>query len=441
MTVTRVLNVLRLSLFALGYGMTGALMGGTLNRVMIAELGFAATLVGLFFAAPLVDAPLRIWLGHRSDAYPILGRRREPYVVAGSLLAGLGVVLAVRFALGGPGSLMRNAAILLAFVVYGFGRNLSHNTFQALLADTFSGPSRARAMTGYEVSTIVGLVIGATVLGRSLGEFDPRRLQDICLAAVALAFVLAVVSVAGQERPSAATAAAAARAREAGFGDIIRTVVVGDRQIRLIFAVVFLTMVGTLAQDILLEPFGGLVLGMSVGQTTALTGFWGIGVMTAMLLSGNLLIPRLGALTVLRGGLLATMAVFAGVIASGAARDPGLFRGAVLVMGLGTGVAGAGLLTLIISSTTAVRAGLLLGVWGFANLLGRSFGGLMGGAVVDAIQRVAGGSALAAYSAVFAMEGAMLAAAFALSFRVDFAHSRAGGEAAPPKGPPAPAAL
>jgi BCD family chlorophyll transporter-like MFS transporter len=421
----RILAIARLGLFTVGYGFTGALMGGTLNRVMIAELGFAASLVGLFFAAPLIDAPLRIWLGHRSDAFPILGRRREPYVVAGSLLAGLGVLGAVRLALAGPGGIGRTAGIMVAFVIYGFGRNLSHNTFQALLADTFTGPSRARAMTGYEVATLIGLVAGSGIIGKALGSFDPGRLFTVCTAAVSAAFLLAAAAVVGQERPSEETEAAARRARGIPFAEIIRSIIAGDPQIRLIFTVVFLTMVGTLAQDILLEPFGGLVLGMEVGATTQLTAFWGMGVLVSMLLTGNLLIPRLGAMPALRIGLAATVAIFVAVILAGATGNAGIFRGIVGVMGLGTGIAGAGLLTLIISSTTSTRAGLFLGVWGFANLLGKAFGGLLGGAVVDGVQRLAGGTPLIAYSMVFALEAVMLATAFVLSFRIDFARSRA----------------
>jgi hypothetical protein len=76
------LAVLRLAAFPLGYGITGALAGGTLNRIMVAEMGLPLTLVGFLFALPLLEAPLRVWLGYRSDGYPILGRRREPYIVA-----------------------------------------------------------------------------------------------------------------------------------------------------------------------------------------------------------------------------------------------------------------------------------------------------------------------------------------------------------------------
>ena len=57
------LDALRLAAFPLGYGITGALAGGTLNRIMVAELGLPLTLVGFLFALPLLEAPLRVWFG------------------------------------------------------------------------------------------------------------------------------------------------------------------------------------------------------------------------------------------------------------------------------------------------------------------------------------------------------------------------------------------
>ena len=91
----QVADAVRLAAFPVGYGLTGALAGGTLNRIMIAEKGLPVTLVGFLFALPLLEAPLRVWLGYRSDGYPLFGRRREPYIVAGSLIAGLGLALSV----------------------------------------------------------------------------------------------------------------------------------------------------------------------------------------------------------------------------------------------------------------------------------------------------------------------------------------------------------
>ncbi len=90
--VLQVINVLRMALFPLSYGMIGALMGSTLNRVMIADIGFSVLWVGLFFALPDLVAPVRVWLGYRSDGYPLAGRRREPYIMLGALVVGLAAV-------------------------------------------------------------------------------------------------------------------------------------------------------------------------------------------------------------------------------------------------------------------------------------------------------------------------------------------------------------
>jgi BCD family chlorophyll transporter-like MFS transporter len=419
-------SALRLAAFPLGYGVVGALVGGTLNRIMVAELGLPVSLVGVLFALPMLEAPLRVWLGYRSDGYPILGRRREPYIVAGSLLASLGMLASVRLmtaeGVGGPPLV---GGLVLLFALYGFGRNLAHNAFQALVADRFEGRARSRALTLYEVATMVGLVAGATVLGAALRDYAPERLLAATLGALSAAFALTLLAALGQERPSAGLEQAAARARATPFLAALRCILLGDPQVRRFFLLIVCTFIGTLAQDVLLEPYGALVLGMSVSATTQLTAFWGMGVLSAMLLSGTLLLRVTGHLALLRVGLVATVLVFAGVIATGLMGSPDLFRGLVGVMGLGTGIAGAGLLGAIASFTTAVRAGLLMGVWGMASLLGKAVGSLFGGVVVDGMLVVTSGAPFAAYATVFALEAAILAVALGVSFRLRTEVSRA----------------
>lgn len=423
-TVLTWLNILRLAGFSLGYGLTGALVGGTLNRVMIADLGIGASLVGIFFAVPLFVSPVRVWLGYRSDGYLILGKRREPYIIVGALLSGVGVALATFLALQMTDRrtwLM--LGVLLAFVIYGFGRNLGHNTFQALLSDRFHGDARPRAITGYEVATLLGLVIGAGGLGAALEQFDPARLVTVTLATVSLVFVLSLLAAVQQEPDTHLGQAAAEKARQVPFGEVIRSVVMADPQVRLFFALVVFTFIGTLAQDVLLEPYGALVLGMAVGDTTRLTAFWGVGVLISMALSGAVLIKFLGYMPILRLGLIMSILVFIGLIITGWYGDVGVFRNLVFVMGLGTGLAGAGMLTIIINFTSVIRAGLLMGVWGFANLLGRAAGSVIGGSMVDLVLW-GGGSAFTAYAAVFALEAILLLVALYLSTRLNIGASQ-----------------
>jgi BCD family chlorophyll transporter-like MFS transporter len=422
--VIRILNNIRLAFFPIAYGLSGALIGGTLNRIMIAELDIPATLVAMFFAVPLLVSPVRVWLGYRSDGFPIFGRRREPYIVMGAVLIGLGVIGATMIPINTAGSpILLLIGGFVAFLIYGIGRNFGHNSFQALLSDRFQGDQRPRAITLYEVATLLGLVMGAGGLGSALEVYDPARLIQVAIAVAIIILILATFASLGQEPRSDTVEMAAEKAREIPFRNVLREFILADPQVRLFFILVFFTFVGTLAQDVLLEPYGALVLGMEVGETTRLTAFWGVGVMVSMLLSGVFLIKWLGFMRVMRIGIISSALVFIGVIISGVLGNPDLFRGLVLVMGLGTGLAGAGMLTGVINFTTVIRAGMLLGVWGVANMVGHAFGSLMGGGVVDLVRALTG-NALAAYATVFTLEVVFLLIALFLSFQLEMGESK-----------------
>jgi len=356
-----------------------------------------------------------------------MGRRREPYIVLGALLIGLGIVAVSSLItqLSGPAALA--APVLLAFAVYGIGRNLGHNTFQALVSDRFSGRERTRAATLYEVATLLGMVMGSGIIGKVLETYDPAQLVVVAWWVALVLLVLALSAAIGQERYAIVAGGAAERARAIPFSTVLREIVVTDPQVRRFFLLVMFTFVGTLAQDVILEPYGALVLHMNVGETTRLTSFWGLGVLISMLLSGAVLLRRFGHLTILRAGIIASILVFLGLIIAGLMGKPGLMKGMVFLMGLGTGLAGAGMLSAAISFTTRVRAGMLMGVWGVANLVGHAAGSLMGGTVVDLV-RVTTGNNLAAYGTVFALEILMLIVALFLSMRVSIQTSFAGKE-------------
>ena len=80
-------RLLRLALFQVSVGMTIVLLNGTLNRVMIVELGTPAWLVAPMIALPVLIAPFRALIGHRSDTHrSVLGWRRVPYIWFGTLM-------------------------------------------------------------------------------------------------------------------------------------------------------------------------------------------------------------------------------------------------------------------------------------------------------------------------------------------------------------------
>jgi len=426
----RILNDIRLAFFPIAYGLSGALIGGTLNRIMIAEMEMPASLVGLFFAIPLLVSPARVWFGYRSDGFMLFGKRREPYIVLGALLIGLGIISIATLSINLAGSAMLTIGVLIAFLIYGVGRNLGHNTFQALVADRFTGEAeRGRAVTMYEVATLLGLIAGAGGLGKALENYDPASLTQVAIGVAVIVLVLATFAAVKQEPHGDDVNVAVASASKMPFKQVLQEVVLPDKQIRSFFILVLFTFLGTLAQDVLLEPYGALVLGMPVGDTTRLTMFWGIGVMLAMILSGTVFIKWLGYMKVMRIGMVSSALVFVALILLGMSGNAGAFKSIVFVMGFGTGLAGAGMLTGIISFTTPIRAGMLMGVWGMANMIGHALGSLIGGSIVDIVRFWMGGSAFAAYSTVFGMEVIMLTIAFWLSTRLDMSASKAQLEA------------
>lgn len=421
--VLRILNNVRLAFFPIAYALSGVLIGSTLNRIMIADLGYSATVVAIFFAIPLMVSPIRVWIGYRSDGFLILGKRREPYIILGALVIGMGILAISNIITRSGFSGLMAAAIALAFLLYGLGRNLAHNTFQALVADRYEGAARSRAATFYEVATMFGMVMGAGLIKKSLANYEPATLVGVALGVAAAVLVLASFGVVGQEEKSLASQASK-KAREVSFGEAFRNMVMADPQVRMFFFIVTLTFVGTLAQDVLLEPFGALVLAMPVGETTGLTQYWGIGVLLAMLVSGLFLLKWLGWIKTMRAGMLLSVVAFLGPIAAGMLGNTGLLKAAVFVMGLGTGLAGAGMLSGTLSFTSRLRAGMLLGVWAVANMTGHAFGSVTGGLIVNSV-RALSGSAFAAYASVFGLEALLLLAAFNLSLRLRVDASRA----------------
>jgi MFS family permease len=138
-----------------------------------------------------------------------------------------------------------------------------------------------------------------------------------------------------------------------------------------------------------------------------------------MVLSGVILLKLLGFMKVMRAGMLLSMLSFVGPIAAGVSGNVGLLKASVMVMGFGTGLAGAGMLSGTLAFTSKIRAGMLLGVWGVANMVGHAIGSLLGGVIVDGV-RVLTGNAFSAYTAVFVFEIVVLAIALLFTFQLKF---------------------
>ncbi len=80
-----ILRNLKIGLFHLGSSLADVLGSGVWNRIMIEELGKAATPVGFLLALRYFMTPLAAWAGERSDYTYLWGYRRLPGVFSGRL--------------------------------------------------------------------------------------------------------------------------------------------------------------------------------------------------------------------------------------------------------------------------------------------------------------------------------------------------------------------
>jgi MFS transporter, BCD family, chlorophyll transporter len=415
-------RLLRLSLFQVSVGMAAVLLTGTLNRVMIVELGIASWLVGLVVAIPLVFAPLRALIGHKSDTHrSILGWKRVPYIWFGSLLQFGGFAI-LPFALlimsgdtHGPVWIGEGAAAF-AFLLVGAGMHTTQTAGLALATDLATPDSRPRVVALLYVMLLVGTLFSALFIGAALQNFTPIRLIQVIQGAAALTMVLNIVALWKQEaRNPAQTAADAPRP---AFASVWGEFIANARTRRLLVAV-GLGAAAFAMQDVLLEPYGGEVLGMSVGETTSLTALWALGALlgfgwSAHRLSRDAEPHRLAALGAVIGIFGFAMVVFASPLSS-----TGLLAFGISLIGFGGGLFAVGTLTAAMALASNGQSGLALGAWGAVQASSAGIAIAVGGIVRDIVAGLAKQGALGealtgpatSYGFVYHIEIALLFAA------------------------------
>jgi len=244
------------------------LLTGTLNRVMIVELGMSTSLVAAMVSLPLLFAPLRALIGFRSDHHAsLLGWKRVPYLWFGTLLQFGGLAI-LPFALlvmtgGGTGpAIFGQIGAALGFLMVGAGMHTTQTAGLALATDLAPDDARPRVVALLYVMLVLGMMVSAIVIGRLLADFTPTKLVQLIQGAAMLTVVLNLVAMWKQEargpRP------VVPRPYRPNFGAIWAVFIARPRTLRLLVAV-GLGAAAFSMQDVLLEPYGGQVLGMGRG--------------------------------------------------------------------------------------------------------------------------------------------------------------------------------
>lgn len=389
-------QLLRLSLFQVSVGMASVMLLGTLNRVMIVELGVMAWIVAVMIAIPVLVAPFRALLGFRSDTYrSAIGWKRIPYLWFGSLwqfggfaIMPFGLLLLTGDQAVGP-TWAGEVGAALAFLLTGLGMHMTQTAGLALAADRATDETRPQVVALLYVMLLVGMAVAAIVIGTLLKDFSQIRLIQVVQGAAVMTVVLNVIALWKQERVNPMTRAQRDAAKPT-FGDAWRDLTNGNSAARLL-VVVFL---GTLAfnmQDVLLEPYGGEVLDLSVSATTLLTAMWSFGALIGFGFAARWLKRRMNPYSMSARGLLVGLVAFSAVIFAAPLNSGVLFFAGAFGIGLGSGLFAISTLTAAMTLETGALAGkgLALGAWGAAQATAAGASIFIGGALRDVVHTTA----------------------------------------------------
>ncbi len=385
-------RLLRLSLFQFSIGLATALLVGTLNRVMIVELGVPAWWVALSVALPLVSAPLRALIGFRSDTHrSALGLRRLPYLWIGTLLlfGGLAIMPFGLLALSEPqpGMLwVSRIGAALAFLLVGMGMQVTQTAGLALATDLARPDTRPRVVALMYTMLLLGLVCSGTLFGWLLTDFTPLRLVQVVQGSALAVVLLNLNALWKQEALNRQRAAEAPASQE--FSAEWRAYA-GRPGVRRFLWTVGLGTCAFNMQDIILEPYGGQVLQLGVGATSLLTALTACGALLAFGLAAAALARGIDATRLAALGALTGIPAFVLVIFSAPMQAPLMFRAGAFLIGVGGGLFSVGTLTMAMNLQRDNAAGMALGAWGAVQATAAGASVAAGGVLKDVIGSLA----------------------------------------------------
>ena len=379
-------RLLRLSLFQITVGMAIVLLIGTLNRVMIVELGVPTWLVAGALALPLLVAPLRAFVGFRSDRHrSLLGWRRVPYIWFGTLLqfGGLAIMPFALLVLSGDAHGARiygEIGAALAFLLVGAGLHTTQTVGLALATDLAPTHAQPKVVALLCVMLMLGMVVSALVFGACLADFTDVKLIQVVQAAALLTMVLNVIALWKQEprdrsrrltaqEPSSFTQAWQMFSRE-------------PQRMRSLVAIGLGT-IGFSMQDVLLEPYGGQILHLTVGQTTALTALLAVGGLIGFWLAARWLEGGADPYRLAAAGSLAGLCAFPTLVFAAPSESRVLFACGTSLIGFGGGLFAHATLTAAMRMARPGQIGLAMGIWGSVQASAAGIAVASGGLIRD----------------------------------------------------------
>jgi BCD family chlorophyll transporter-like MFS transporter len=431
-------RLLRLSLFQISVGMTAVLLVGTLNRVMIVELETPASLVAMIIALPLVFAPFRALIGFNSDHHKSeLGWRRVPFIWKGTLyqFGGFAIMPFALLVLAGKGhasefpSWVGPASAGLAFLAVGGGMHTVQTAGLALATDLTPQESHPKVVGLMYVMLLVGMIASALIFGVTLADFSHARLVQVIQGSAVATLFLNIVAMWKQE-----TRRPLRHQQQTGpdptFLESWATFCKGDHAVQRLVLVGIGTMAFGLA-DVLLEPFGGQILDLTVSSTTSLTALLALGGLLGFTYASVAMDRGADAYRMSQLGAFIGLPGFALVLAAAPMSMVALFLVGNFLIGFGGAVFHHGTLTVSMRRAPEDQVGLALGAWGAVQATAAGVALALSGVLRDLFYWLAGGNEAAGYYAVYILEMVLLGVTLWVAASL-IRSVREGGEATPP---------
>ncbi|MDG1769091.1 MAG: BCD family MFS transporter [Yoonia sp.] len=407
-------QIMRMGLVQMALGSIVVLTTSTLNRLMVVEFALPALLPGILVGLHYGIQMSRPKWGFMSDS----GGNRTRWIISGMgllALGGLGAAFGVT--LFAVNFWLALAVSVLAYALIGLGVGASGTSLLALLATATAPHRRAAAATITWLMMIFGIALTAGLAGSFLDPYSPARLMTVVAVVVTIAVALTALAMWRIEARVTVTAPSEA---PVPFRQGLQEVM-AEPATRNFTLFVFLSMNAYFMQELILEPFAGLVFNMTPGQTTQLSGAQNGGVFMGMLTVGIVATGfKIGALrSWVMAGCLGSCVVLGliSLIGTGAIALP--LTAIVVALGFFNGmfaVAAIGAMMALAARGRTGRTGTRMGIWGAAQAIAAGFGGLVGALAADIMRTFMTDGP--AFGAVFAFEASLFLAATIMAAKV-----------------------
>ncbi|MGL4648681.1 MAG: PucC family protein, partial [Caldilineaceae bacterium] len=200
-------RVAQLTLVHVAVSITVVPVQSTLNRVMIADLGFSALLVGFLVSLPYLLSPLQVFMGAWSDRNPLWGRHRSPWILLGGLMAAFGSYMTAHAAyLMAENGALGFLACLGAFAIWGMGVNIASVSYLSLVTELSPDGTgwRSRAVSSMWTVMILSTIAISVGLSIALRDFSQEALFTAFGVVWLISVLLLMIGSAGIEPPAAA---------------------------------------------------------------------------------------------------------------------------------------------------------------------------------------------------------------------------------------------